>query len=637
MKIKKIFSVILASILIFSSLTACEKEHGYSQTAVPSDVTAFAAATEPAEVTAGAETDTPSETGYSPIATEPAETADDGPTALRTATQAASSTAAATPAITPTVKPTDTPTSKPTETASAEPTATPTPKPTATPTPKPAATPTPSPTPTSQPQSYITDSNCYVAKDYIRVNGIDLVTPGYGEDNCTVQLGSYAGSKLGLWGWYGTTMGKILEFGYSIDGGVITSSSDFVKTASADALALAKQVCGTDRVYTGYFDINPVIPDSNTHVYRVFAKVGSNYVLIWTVTGLGNEGSSSEGLDITDKTDLVSICYTVWFNAINGNGTSAIKNVSNVSEMLKEYNFTKENGFTSKTTGKTNNAETKFHYWAEPAQGYYRSTDATATENNMTMLYNAGVDFIIVDLTYATAPVWAPGTEPWTTYIGGPVKTLLDTITSMRAEGKGAPYVVFWMGSDNMFDYMYQNFYSKSKWADCFVYWNGKPFIMKWNLNGTVNYEKFTVRAMYGLQSKVQTNQWSYLEVNNALTVAYDSNGKAEHACVDVATQETYMSYPTAHGRNGGKFWYSQWQTAFRVHPKIITVAWWNEWCAQLYHFDGAGWVFTDNFNQEYSRDIEPMKGGHGDQYYKWLISYIEAYKAGEECPKNYV
>ena len=89
----------------------------------------------------------------------------------------------------------------------------------------------------------------------------------------------------------------------------------------------------------------------------------------------------------------------------------------------------------------------------------------------------------------------------------------------------------------------------------------------------------------------------------------------------------------TAHGRDGGRFWNRQWQTAFEVHPKIVTVTWWNEWCAQLYKVDGVGYIFTDNFDIEHSRDIEPMEGGHGDQYYKWLCEYIRAYRAGEPCP----
>ena len=67
--------------------------------------------------------------------------------------------------------------------------------------------------------------------------------------------------------------------------------------------------------------------------------------------------------------------------------------------------------------------------------------------------------------------------------------------------------------------------------------------------------------------------------------------------------------------------------------PKIVTLTWWNEWTAQKLDIGGGKYAFTDNFNAEYSRDIEPMEGGHGDQYYKWMIQYISAYKGGLECP----
>ena len=353
-----------------------------------------------------------------------------------------------------------------------------------------------------------------------------------------------------------------------------------------------------------------------------------------TCSATPREGYSL-GLDITDKTDLVSICYSLWHNAINGNGTGKILNVSNVTELLEDYNFSAAKGFVSKEDGvTTNNAYTKFHYWAEPAQGYYRSTDETACRNNMTMLYNANVDFIIIDYTYATAPGYAPGTGTWETYINGPTTVLLDTIMQMRSEGLGTPYVVFWMGSDNMFDYMKKYFLSQEKWADCFVYWDGNPFIMKWRYNGTDTYDGLTVRGMYGLQGSASVGQWSYLEVDNSCAIAYDAEGNPEHMLCDVATQRTYMSdLSSACGRNGGRFWNGHWQNVYNVHPKIVTITWWNEWCAQLYNIDGAGWVFTDEFNQEYSRDIEPMKGGHGDLYYRWLCQYVEYYKAGKACP----
>ena len=352
-----------------------------------------------------------------------------------------------------------------------------------------------------------------------------------------------------------------------------------------------------------------------------------------TITAVPAEGNTL-GLDITDRTDVVSICYTMWFNAIHGEGKGKIEQALNVEELTKQYGFSAEYGFGTKDD--QHNHVPAFHYWSKPAQGYYRSTDTDAIRNNMTLLYNAGVDFIILDYTYASAPGYNPGSGPWASYIEGPVIALLDTIMEMRTEGLGTPYVVFWLGSSNMFDTMYEHFMQPEKWQDCFVYWNGKPFIMNWSKDDT-DYEElfpaYTVRSMYGLRATASTNQWSYLEIDNSRTVSYDAEGKAEHMCADVATQETYMSQPTAHGRQGGRFWNGQWKNVFAVHPKIVTVTWWNEWCAQEYYVDGVGYIFTDNFNQEYSRDIEPMEGGHGDQYYRWLCEYIRCYKNGKNCP----
>jgi hypothetical protein len=43
--------------------------------------------------------------------------------------------------------------------------------------------------------------------------------------------------------------------------------------------------------------------------------------------------------------------------------------------------------------------------------------------------------------------------------------------------------------------------------------------------------------------------------------------------------------------------------------------------------------MFVDQFNQEFSRDIEPMKGGHGDNYYYQMVSYIRRYKGARKPP----
>ena len=65
----------------------------------------------------------------------------------------------------------------------------------------------------------------------------------------------------------------------------------------------------------------------------------------------------------------------------------------------------------------------------------------------------------------------------------------------------------------------------------------------------------------------------------------------------------------------------------------------WNEWIAQRFiqkfannSFIGKQWpinttYFVDEFLQEYSRDIGPMFGEHGDNYYYQLVNYIRRFK----------
>jgi hypothetical protein len=78
------------------------------------------------------------------------------------------------------------------------------------------------------------------------------------------------------------------------------------------------------------------------------------------------------------------------------------------------------------------------------------------------------------------------------------------------------------------------------------------------------------------------------------------------------------------------------------VDPAFIFITGWNEWTAGRFPqekgkvdpFYGMGPVsFVDQFNHEYSRDIEPVRGGHGDVYYYQLISYVRRYKGARPVP----
>ncbi len=334
---------------------------------------------------------------------------------------------------------------------------------------------------------------------------------------------------------------------------------------------------------------------------------------------------TAPGLDITDRTDLVSICYTVWFDAILTHGTAPITDWANVTEIL---------------AGKQDWAPApSFHYWAKPALGYYRSSDKQVIRTHMTQLGEAGVDFIIVDLTNASDGYLQ--SDAWYLYIQRPMDAICRTITAMRAEGKTTPYVVFWCGPNcgtPIYQKLYDRYLNSEDWADCFVFWDEKPFLITVNMPEDFPLpELYTVRAMWGLGTvKYDKGQWSFLSIDSYGKFSPGPDGKPEQVSVAVASQETYMSLPTAHGREGGVFWYKQWYNAFEIRPKIVTLTWWNEWVAQRLEIAPGVYRFTDNYNQAYSRDIEPMEGGHGDQYYRWMVEYIAAYKGGLPCPILY-
>lgn len=319
--------------------------------------------------------------------------------------------------------------------------------------------------------------------------------------------------------------------------------------------------------------------------------------------------------EIAEKTGLVGICYSTWFDPIiSANGASDPPNISEILAGGGEWGPLHA-----------------FHYWAKPALGYYKSTDKSVIRTHMMQLAEAGIDFIVVDNTNASLG-WKDS-DYWHNMVEAPCRALLDTVTEMRAEGLTTPYVVMWCNTANgwdVVDEIYDVFVGDEKYRNCWVYWNGLPFFITTAGMKEEN-EKVTSRKMWGLIADTAPFEWSFLQKEN--TPSLDDRGNAEQMCVCVAMQETYMSLPTATGRNHGITFYGQWKNAFAARPKVVTVTWWNEWAAQRFEENGRS-LFVDNYNREYSRDIEPMEGGHGDTYYQWMKGYIAAYKAGEECPR---
>lgn len=358
---------------------------------------------------------------------------------------------------------------------------------------------------------------------------------------------------------------------------------------------------------------------------------------------------SEYGLDITFKDDLVGINYSTWHDFAKEMNNGFIFDLSKI--------LVGNGGF-----GEVD----QFHYWAEPALGYYSNMDENVVRTHMTQLSNAGVDFIVIDNTnvetsWKDVKIGSGKYTMWELYGTMPTVFLLDTCLKMREEGLKTPYIVFWNRNVSGWDVtneIYNSIIKLDKYKDLWVYWrtdnNGlaKPLVLgtgTTGLSGATDYgkqytdggiqakilaRKFNYRTMWGLQNS-ETQNWSFLNntVNNPrapITDTTTGNTYYEQICVCAAAQANYMSSSSATSRQHGVTFYNQWQQAFKYRPKIVILTWWNEWVAQKQ----PGNQFVDLYTPEYSRDLEPMKGGFGDQYYQWMIQYIAAYKGHKTCPR---
>ena len=155
-------------------------------------------------------------------------------------------------------------------------------------------------------------------------------------------------------------------------------------------------------------------------------------------------------------------------------------------------------------------------------------------------------------------------------------------------------------------------------------------------------------------QGPTRPDMWSWLEVYPQ-HLFRNAHGEPEQMSVGVAQNAVNgrlgsMSEPGAHGRSyhrgvtdsrpdaveQGFNFAEQWERALKEDPRFIFVTGWNEWIAGRFaEFGGIKLpvMFVDQFDQEHSRDIEPMKGGHGDNYYYQLVANVRRYKGARPLP----
>ncbi len=155
-------------------------------------------------------------------------------------------------------------------------------------------------------------------------------------------------------------------------------------------------------------------------------------------------------------------------------------------------------------------------------------------------------------------------------------------------------------------------------------------------------------------QGPTKPDMWSWLEVSPQ-HVFTNSAGQKEQMSVGVGQNAVNgrlgsMSEVGAHGRSFhagatdsrpdavryGLNVTEQWERALQQDPRFIFVTGWNEWImGRFAEFNRIKLpvMFVDQFDQEHSRDIEPMRGGHGDDYYYQFVSHVRRFKGARPLP----
>jgi hypothetical protein len=369
---------------------------------------------------------------------------------------------------------------------------------------------------------------------------------------------------------------------------------------------------------------------------------------------LGRKLPTYEEVGNYRKDKLVGLFYWTWHTNF------ANYPAQNVSEILAR-NPEAINDFYSPVWPK-NSAP---FFWGKPLFGYYRDTDHWVLRKHAEMLADAGIDVIFFDCTN--------GSFTWKeSYM-----ELCKVFSEARNDGVKTPQIAFMLafgpteGSFQAINELYNYFYKPGLYQDLWFYWKGKPLIMAYpdmlndvpdDASKTKNNREiknfFTFRPGQGVCNigPKRQDHWGWLEIypqhgfgKNAdgtfeeVTVGVSQNWSKERGLTAMNATGTFgRSYTDLHGEittpDAEKYGYNfqeQWEHALKIDPEFIFITGWNEWIAGRYElWQQQTNAFPDEFSAEKSRDVEPMYGGHGDNYYYQMISNIRRFKGMSPSPE---
>jgi hypothetical protein len=228
---------------------------------------------------------------------------------------------------------------------------------------------------------------------------------------------------------------------------------------------------------------------------------------------------------------------------------------------------------------------------------------------------------------------------------------LCEVFSQIRKEGGRTPQIAFMLNTKagETAGTIYNDLYKPGLYSDLWFRWQGKPLMICDPKQASAELRSFfTLRRAHWPFEMINTPYAWHWEATYPQPYGYtDDPQRPEQVNVSVAQnlrasdgRVTFMSNGDARGRgfhdgkldpsraalDRGANVHEQWQRALKLDPPIVMVTGWNEWYAG--RMLGKGTLnFCDQFDEQFSRDIEPMRGGHGDNFYYQLVDGIRRYK----------
>ena len=403
----------------------------------------------------------------------------------------------------------------------------------------------------------------------------------------------------------------------------------------------------------GVTEYDPALDDSTVKLYESgdYTALRENYASpsSWVVTdGLGRTAVTNADAGNLKEDKFVAVFFSPW------HGTHSAKYTAyNNQQILDTYPDIDKNNFSDERWG-----DNGYHFWNEPVYGYYNGKDEWVIRRQAEMLAAAGVDAIVCDNTNGSF-TWADT-----------MNQILKVFNEARADGVDAPQVIFHLpfadneGTITQAKELYNRLYSKEEYAGNWFMWEGKPLIIASrdafdpeNAEEAQLLEYFTFRkGQPGYTEKQSVDeQWGWLSVYpqavyrkirknrkdpiEQITVGVAQNhdyvaGKLTAMNGDNVTGRTYTSKGYDTRENAvlyGANFAEQFDYALENDPMFILVSCYNEWVAiRQSNWSDVPNAFADQYNDEFSRDIEPTKGALKDHYYYQMVDYIRKFKGAD-------